>query len=368
MEFRNFCGSKNCIGEKCDKCIEKSFVSHPKSIYLIDKSINPRNIALFSHVKYDFICNDCNHVITKHISQISRNSWCGYCESQFLCSDNNCNFCKNNSFAINELAKYWSSKNTVLPRQVMKGTHYKYYFDCPDCKHELYIRLDNITYGDRFCKYCANKALCDDLNCKFCDDKSFNTHKLVSTWSPQNKVKPRFVLKSSQSKYYFICESCKNTCHIVIYYVKNHIPCSLCYNKTEKILYNWLKNEYPNLKIIHQANFDWCISLSSNKNYLFDFLIEDYNIIIELDGEQHFKQVANWKSPENTRMKDVYKMKLAYENGYTVIRLLQEYVYMDKLNWDNILKENIKKYDEPCNIFISAYDEYDNHINDLTNN
>lgn len=368
MEFRKFCGLKNCIGEKCDKCIEKSFASHPKSVYLIDKSINPRNIAQFSHTKYDFLCNDCGHIITKHISQISRNSWCGYCTSQLLCMDDDCKFCKNKSFASNELAKYWSKKNNVLPRQVIKGTHYKYYFDCPNCKHELYINLNNIIYGDKFCKYCSNNELCDDLNCKFCDDKSFNSHNLVSSWSSQNKVKPRQVSKQSNLKYYFICKLCNNTYYHAVYDIKNHVPCSLCYNKTEKILYNWLLEQYPNLKIKYQARFDWCISLESNKKYFYDFLIEDYNIIIELDGNQHFKQISNWDTPEYGRMKDVYKMKLAYENGYTVIRLLQEYVLQNKLNWDNILKENIKIYDEPCNIFISAYDEYDNHINDLMDN
>ena len=36
-------------------------------------------------------------------------------------------------------------------------------------------------------------------------------------------------------------------------------------------------------------------------------------IIIELDGPQHFIQIMNWKSPEETRKGDIYKMKCAGE-------------------------------------------------------
>jgi len=59
--------------------------------------------------------------------------------------------------------------------------------------------------------------------------------------------------------------------------------CPSCINKTEFKFYNTIKKFYPTLK--RQYKVEWC----KNKLYLpFDFVIEDLNIIIELDGEQHF--------------------------------------------------------------------------------
>jgi hypothetical protein len=52
-------------------------------------------------------------------------------------------------------------------------------------------------------------------------------------------------------------------------------------------------------------------------------------IIIELDGLQHFKQVSNWKSPDDNLINDKYKMKCVNENNYSIIRILQDDVY----NW-----------------------------------
>jgi hypothetical protein len=93
----------------------------------------------------------------------------------------------------------------------------------------------------------------------------------------------------------------------------------------------------------------------------YDFAIEENKIIIELDGLQHFVQVSNWNSPENIQQRDKYKMKQANDNGYSVIRILQEDVYYDKYNWLDELKENIKKViieEKIQNIYICKKNEY----------
>ena len=38
----------------------------------------------------------------------------------------------------------------------------------------------------------------------------------------------------------------------------------------------------------------------------FDFYIPDLDLIIELDGDQHFEQVSNWTPCNKTREKDVH--------------------------------------------------------------
>ena len=70
--------------------------------------------------------------------------------------------------------------------------------------------------------------------------------------------------------------------------------------------------------------------------------MEKEKIIIELDGEQHFRQVSNWSSPEDQLKRDLYKMECANNNGFSIIRILQEDVFNDTFDWYSTLKESIE--------------------------
>jgi very-short-patch-repair endonuclease len=136
--------------------------------------------------------------------------------------------------------------------------------------------------------------------------------------------------------------------------------CPSCINKTEFKLYTSLKDLYPTIK--RQYKVDWC----KNKLYLpFDFVIEELKIIIELDGEQHFKQISNWKSPEVQIEKDKFKTNCANNNGFSVIRILQNDVLNDSFDWISEIHLNIVKIIEEKkvqNIFICKNNEYSNHV------
>ena len=125
--------------------------------------------------------------------------------------------------------------------------------------------------------------------------------------------------------------------------------CSLCKNKTEAKLFEWLKSN--NFRVEYQKKFDWCKGKSGY--YLrFDFYLPDYNIIIELDGNQHFFQVLDWLNPEEVREIDGYKMDLANLNGLSVIRIHQVEVWKDKHNWKIPLLETIKCQEFVINTFM----------------
>ena len=154
------------------------------------------------------------------------------------------------------------------------------------------------------------------------------------------------------------CNECNNIFQQIY---RNHIKnkgCPLCeHNITEKILYDYLITIYPNT--IREFKEKWC----KNKKYLpFDDCIPELNIIIELDGPQHFQQISNWKSPEETQKNDKYKMKCANENNFSVIRLLQTDVLDNKYNWKKELNNNIEKIKNNNiiqNIYMCKYNEYE---------
>jgi len=132
--------------------------------------------------------------------------------------------------------------------------------------------------------------------------------------------------------------------------------CPNCRYKTEDKLLKILIEKYPNLRSQYKVN--WCKDI---KHLPFDFVIEERKIIVEIDGEQHWKQVAKWKTPEHNRKRDLYKMKCANENGFSVIRIIQEDIFKNKYNWLDELCENIEKITNENivqNIYMCKNNEY----------
>jgi predicted nucleic acid-binding Zn-ribbon protein len=140
----------------------------------------------------------------------------------------------------------------------------------------------------------------------------------------------------------------------------NHLQgqgCPICYNKTEKKVHDYLINHYPDL--IMQFKSKWCKNPETNCYYPFDFCIKEKRVIIELDGRHHFEDVKYWKSSfEDRHAADLVKQAAANDNGFRVIRLIQEDVWSDKYDWLTELLDNIED-DTKQNIFMCKNDEYD---------
>ncbi len=81
------------------------------------------------------------------------------------------------------------------------------------------------------------------------------------------------------------------------------------------------------------------------KSLHFDFCIEDKMIIIELDGRQHFMRIDRFNnSVDENILRDVYKMKCALEAGYSIIRISQVDVWMNKYDWEKKLIDIISQF------------------------
>jgi len=335
------------------------FDSHPKSKFWSDRNEgNPQDYSLHLHKKFLFDC-ECGHKFDISLSNINIGRWCPYCciPCKKLCSENkNCIICIDKSFASVDYSKNWSNKNIVSPFEILKNSHKKYWFECPKCKHTFEQQVTHITRSNT-CNYCANRIMCDqNKNCIICFNKSFASIERSSYWSIKNKKKPIEVFKSSAEKFWFNCDKCCNEFDSRASHITDGSWCPKCRYKTEDKLNKLLIEKYPSLKT--QYKVDWC----KDKRHLpFDFVIEERKIIIEQDGEQHWKQVAKWKTPEHNRSRDLYKMKRANENGYSIIRILQDDVFKNKYDWLKELCENIEKITKEHrvqNIYMCKHNEY----------
>jgi len=192
-----------------------------------------------------------------------------------------------------------------------------------------------------------------------CYNNSFASIEKSKYWSNKNKVKPTQVFKSTASKYWFYCDKCNNDFESKLCNITDGSWCPKCRYKTEDNLFIILNKIYPSIKT--QFKVDWCKNI---KHLPFDFVIEERKIIIELDGKQHFEQIGKWQTPEKTRENDLYKMKCANENGYSIIRILQKDVYHNKYDWLSELINNVEKITNEemivQNIYMCKNNEYKN--------
>jgi len=225
---------KLCDKKDCQMCHDKSFASHEKAQYWSKTNILiPRQIFLFSDKICKFDCI-CGHEFESMLKNISNGGWCPYCSepAKKLCDKVDCKTCHEKSFASHEKAQYWSKMNTLIPRQVIRGSAKKYKFDCI-CGHEFEKSLSKISQG-RWCSYCANKKLCEKKDCQICHNKSFANHVKAQYWSKQNLLSPRQVFISSGNTYKFDC-ICGHEFESLLSNVSHGHWCPYCCEPAQKL-------------------------------------------------------------------------------------------------------------------------------------
>jgi hypothetical protein len=379
---------KLCQDRNCEYCFKKSLASFEGKTTSDTLKINcwhpvrngdltPRDITLCSNKKYWFHCNECEHDFDIMPTSITRKgNWCIYCAGQKLCGDEDCNSCFEKSLAsfdgltINDIRKMdcWHlNKNTISPNCISKHSENICWFHCDVCFHDFPTKPSSVS-RNKWCSYCSNKKLCDNSNCDLCFNKSFessisetvNGNLKKKFW---NKTKnkglwPRNVFKTSNKKYWFDCDSCLYPFSISLnnlYF--NNCWCPTCKNKTSKKLYKWLSSQTCITDINCEYSPPWCSTdyttihnghiHKSKYKYRYDFLITFHNntkLIIELDGEQHYKQVMKWKSPFLQQIRDKYKEFKARQYNINIYRCIQVDVYHNKNNWKQKLKSQFQKY------------------------
>lgn len=241
------------------------------------------------------------------------------------------------------------------------------------CKngHEFYAVPDNVKQRNNICKKCAKKCPIEaekrfreriaELGGEVIGE--YKTHKVpilcICKNGHENYLKPAQVISNG------MCKKCSGQCTIQAgeNFVKNierlggqvigeykgantpvkcicqnghecypyptsiqqhpnWIPCTLCLRKSEAVVLNLL-SEFSETE--REVRFEWCRNPKSDRILPFDFVLEKEKIIIEVDGIFHFKDLNFYYSEfEKIQTRDIFKMKMALNNGYKVIRIFQE--------------------------------------------
>ena len=355
-----------CESEDCLFCFQKSFASHAMASNWSSKNtFTPRQVTRSSEKKCWFDCSTCNHSFQTVLFSINKDKYCPYCTSQALCESDDCKVCFEKSCASHFIKDAWSHLNEKMPRQMFLQSNKKAKFCCLVCKHNYETTIIHFYNRNGSCPYCSNKYLCDETSCSACFQKSFASHPQIYCWSSKNIVNPRSVFKGSEKRCTFDCDVCHSEFEAKLYNVLTGYWCPFCKNKTEAKMARFLQKMYPECKT--QERFDWCRFSITNNIMPFDFMVGD--ILIELDGEQHFTQVSNWDTPESVQVKDIEKIQKAVKEGYSVIHLLQMDVWNDTYDWKKVLQATMEELEgsPPQCIFLQkeTCTEYNTHIMQL---
>lgn len=338
---------KLCVDEDCEMCLKNSFASRERAkCWCYEKNkVRPRDVSSYSHKKYWFNCDKCPHSFEMAPRSITTADSCPFCSKDRLCKSEDCKECFQKSFAAHEKAGQWlHEKNSKTPREVFMGAGKKFWFKCEVCTHTFQLTPNDISSPvGCFCPFCSGVRICFEEGCEMCFKRSFASHENAKYWDKEkNGASPREVFRGTQKKYSFVCEK-KHTFSSALFSISRGSWCPLCKNKTESKLLKFLEANFED--VVYQLKVSWCKNPETDKHLPFDFCVS--KTIIELDGVQHYEQVANWKTPELTQKNDRYKEECALKNGYSVLRILQEDVWEDRTDWKSHLLEHIKDYETP---------------------
>lgn len=110
---------------------------------------------------------------------------------------------------------------------------------------------------------------------------------------------------------------------------ENHLRgcgCPKCQCKSQAILYERLKQSFPECEVQWEARVSWLNGLR------FDIYFPKYNIAVEYDGQQHFIPVEKFGGElgfEKTQIRDELKNKLCKEHNCILFRIKYDYTELD---------------------------------------
>jgi len=234
------------------------------------------------------------------------------------------NIIVNNTIIIFTCKKHHILK--IVSRKEMRKNKNKIYF-CDTCRLEKNIKKTKKTKKNNniqknLVDYDEAKKRVNELNIK-----SFREYKKwhIRTKQTEMPSNPHRVYKDRWISYFEFFGIDKND----------------IMSAGERKVYNYLQQK--NIEFIWQKKFKDC----KDKNTLpFDFYLPEHNLIVEFDGEQHYKVTGRFGKEgfEKTQKHDQIKNKYCTDNNINIIRLTYDDLNNSLIEWtlDNELNKRNK--------------------------
>lgn len=303
------------------------------------KEIN--NLVGDEYIFIDDYINNSTKISCKH-------NKCGYIwkitPNNFISNKNRCPKCNHvkskKENAKNKLKDILNKKFNII--EIPNSNKDKVLLQCKKC---------NYIFKREFQHILSNKSNISCPNCSYNstnDKKEYiknNLDKII------NNIDNEYILITNKNEY-INCKQLLKIKHLkcnhilkISYdsFINRHIRCKYCSNKSqgETIIENYLKN--------NSYSYIYNYSIKSNKylsNKPYDFYVEDLNLLIEFQGEQHKKK--KWNMTDN----DLKQRKIIDKNKKDLAK---------KLGYNIIILDNIRTIETILSEEISKFNDYRNH-------
>lgn len=238
-----------------------------------------------------------------------------------------CKYCANNTkFTYEEVKEYIENFGYKLLSKEYESGKEKVLVKCPNPNHEPYeVRFSAFKNQNQRCEKCSREIASEKRKHSYNFVKEFIEfygYKLLSN-----------EYKGSLDKLDLMCPNGhKFKMSFEKFYNAGHRCVKCSESKGEREITRIL-NQY-NIKNISQYKFDDC---KFKQSLPFDFYLPDYNILIEYDGEQHYKIFDYFGGLDkfvDTKIRDTIKNEYCNKNNIKLIRI----PYWDYNKIEDILK------------------------------
>jgi very-short-patch-repair endonuclease len=176
-----------------------------------------------------------------------------------------------------------------------------------------------------------------EKECSKCFAKSFASHPKAEFWDysegKNGSKTPHDVFVAGSHVADVICGDCNRPFQSSCNNIFTGFWCPYCNNKTEGKINDYLQT-IPLQVFQRQYRPDWLYNPITKNHAVFDFADLTMKTIIELDGDQHFRNIVHWRSTaEDNRKRDLNKMLSAFTQGFSGLRIYQVDVWEDKHDW-----------------------------------
>jgi hypothetical protein len=324
-------------GNRCPKCAGVAPLdidyckkyAQERGFEILDSEINGAKTKL----KFKHVCKDCDFHITEMTwNQFHSGQKCKKCSRKLSPSKN----------IINNLCE--EKGYICLNPEIYKNQFTELTFQ-HKCCGTIFVNCWKHLNRSEICPVCRLTSISESRrkNVAFSGkDLTITDPEICKEWSSKNKLSPNLYTRGSGKKVYW---KCKNGHEDYLCTVHNHVigrGCPACNeSRGEKEIAKYL-DEYS-IDFKREYSFKDC--KKDNRPLEFDFYILEKNILIEYQGEQHYKPVdfagrgIEWSNKEYLKNQIRDKIKKDYSNNNN-IKLL-EIPYWDFERISEILTQEL---------------------------
>jgi len=325
-------GCPYCSGYKVseDNCLATKFPEISQEWdYKKNEGMSPRNVVACSGKKVWWKCSYGHEWKAQISNRTHSGNNCPYCDGHAVCEDN-CLFTK-----FPDIAKEWhpTKNKEFTSKDVTIGSKKKIWWRCYNnhvWKATVNSRtsqyLNSKTIDSNGCPYCSGQKVCKDncLSTKFPD--------IAKEWNYERnkKIMPENVTYGSSKKVWWICNKGHEWKANIRSRTGRGDGCPQCKYKNEGKVKELLLRYFKDWTIVPNKKI-WDEYKNYNHKRYCDFWIEKdkVKIIVEYDGEQHFKPISfGCKDKEKveklfrkTQLKDSLDAQFCEENNIMLHRI-----------------------------------------------